>query len=128
MGGITAIEQRVLAGSNFDGTMPAGQHLYRHDIQIWRDPQTAGGLFDFKITEPYIVRSIELKLGGQTSWTVHKTDTHGTELLICCGTDETDFLTTEGESFIISEKQTLIVRTTGATAALLARISIQTIG
>lgn len=71
------------------------------------------------------VRSVELRLGGQSEWTVHKRDLIGDELLIMCGTTETHFITTECESFVLTAKQMLVVRTTGATDALICRVTLQ---
>lgn len=123
--GIRTMEQRITAGGNFDGTLPSGSLTRKDSIESYA-PAATGGLFDLELTEPVLVRTVEIKLGGQTLWTVHKRDTSGDELLVICGTDETDFVTTEAESFILTAKQSLVVRTTGATAALICRVSVQT--
>ena len=86
---------------------------------------TVGGLFDLGLVEPVFVRSVEIKLGGQSVWTVHKKDKDGDELLILCGSDETDFMTTLADSFILTAKQKLVVRTTGATGTLICRVHVQ---
>lgn len=93
---------------------------------IWKYPENGhGGLIDFELEQPVSVRTVELKLGGQSAWTVHKKDLDGRELLIICGTTETDFLTTEADSFILTDGQLLVIRTTGATSALMCRVSVQ---
>ena len=125
--GIRTFEQRVSAGSDFDGTAPAGDLAPANNVEAWPEG-ASGGLFNFDpydCKQPLWVRSIELKLGGQTIWTVHKKDASGDELLILCGTDETDFLTTLADSFIITAKQCLVLRTTGATSKLICRIHLQ---
>jgi len=125
--GIRTFQQTVAAGNDFDGTIPAGSLTRANNIEEW-PPGPAGGLFDFDpydCDQPLWVRSIELKLGGQTAWTVHKRDKDGDELLILCGTDETDFLTTLADSFIITAKQSLVVRTAGASAKLICRVHLQ---
>ena len=125
--GIRTFEQRISAGSDFDGTTPAGDIVRGDNIEAWPE-SSAGGLFDFDpfdCNQPLFVRSVELKLGGQSVWTVHKKDKDGDELLILCGSDETDFVTTQADSFIITAKQSLVVRTTGATGKLLCRVHLQ---
>ena len=118
------MEQRIDAGSDFDGTLPAGD-LTRGDSLEKYVSGPKGGLVDFNLDAPVWVRSVELKLGGQTVWTVHKKDLEGDELLILCGTDETDFLTTEADSFVLTAKQQLVVRTSGSSAKMLCRVTIQ---
>lgn len=124
--GLRIIEQKVTAGNDFTGDNP-GTVLSRSDHLEHYPESTVGGLFlpDPELSEPLLLRSIELKLGGQTAWTVHKRDRDGDELLIICGTDETDFVTTVGESVVLSKKQALVVRSTGATAKLICRITLQ---
>jgi hypothetical protein len=125
--GIRTFEQRISAGNDFDGTTPAGKIIRANNIEAWPEGPS-GGLFDldpYDSDQPLWVRSVELKLGGQTAWTVHKRDMQGDELLIICGTDETDFLTTLSDSFVLTAKQSLVVRTTGATGKLICRIHLQ---
>lgn len=122
--GILTMQQSIAAGNDFDGTQPVGDQVRAHGINKYPEGAT-GGLFDQLLLAPHSVRSVELKLGGQSAWTVHKRDLDGRELLIICGTTENDFLTTEADSFILTDGQTLVVRTTGATAALMARVSVQ---
>ena len=119
------MEQRITAGGGFDGTLPPGAIARKDSIEAY-PPAATGGLFDLELKEPVFVRTVELKLGGQSLWTVHKRDKLGDEILVICGTNETDFITTVAESFILTAKQTLVVRTTGATAALICRVSVQT--
>jgi len=123
--GIRTMEQRVSAGGNFDGSIPAGSIVRKDSLEAY-PAGPAGGLFDLGLKEPVYVRSVELKLGGQSIWTVHKRDKEGDEILVICGTNETDFVSTQCESFILTAKQMLVVRTTGATAELICRVSVQT--
>lgn len=122
--GIRTMEQRIVAGSDFDGTEPTGEIVYADSLEAF-PPETSGGLFNLGLTEPVFVRSVELKLGGQSEWTVHKRDLAGDEILILCGSDETDFITTAGDAFILTAKQKLVLRTAGATGALICRVSVQ---
>ncbi len=122
--GILTQQQSVEAGYDFDGAAPIGDWVRGNGI--WKYPEgQVGGLFQLDLLSPHSVRAVELKLGGQSAWTVHKRDLDGRELLIICGTTENDFLTTEADSFIITDGQTLVVRTTGAIAPLMARVSVQ---
>jgi hypothetical protein len=119
------MEQRITAGGGFNGTVPPGLLTRKDSIEAYA-PAATGGLFDLELKEPVFVRTVELKLGGQSLWTVHKRDREGDEILVICGTNETDFVSTQCESFILTAKQMLVVRTTGATAALICRVSVQT--
>lgn len=124
-GGIRTMEQRLAAGNEFTGVTPTGEFTRNRGIERY-DESDEGGLFDFAIEEPHILRSIELKLDGNTTaWTVHKRDLDGDEILYCCGTNETHFITTEADSIVLTDQQKLVLRTTGAIGPLLARMSIQ---
>lgn len=123
--GLRTMEQRINAGNDFDGTVPTTT-LARADGIEFFPPDDTGGLFDFELEAPVMVRSVELVLDGNTTiWTVHKRDRDGDELLYLCGTDETDFITTVSDSIVLTDKQLLVVRCTGATGALIARVTIQ---
>ena len=118
------MEQRIAAGNDFDGTLPSTDVIRGDSLEAYPE-DVQGGLIDLDLVDPVFVRSVELKLGGQSVWTVHKRDKDGDELLLLCGTDETDFLTTLQDSFILTAKQKLVVRTTGATGALICRVHVQ---
>ena len=122
--GIRTQEQRIAAGSDFDGTEPVGESIHADNIEAFPEG-VVGGLFDLGLTEPVFVRSVEIKLGGQSEWTMHKKDLAGGELLILCGSDETDFITTAADAFLLMAKQKLVLRTTGASGAMFCRVSIQ---
>lgn len=126
VGGIRTIEQRITAGGNFDGTLPPGDVERTVGIEKF-PPASAGGLFDFGIAEPHVVYGIELKLSGQSSWTIHKRDVEGDELLLMCGLDEESFLATSHDSFVISDQEKLILRTVGASGEMIARVHIRTV-
>jgi hypothetical protein len=118
------MEQSITAGSDFDGTAPSGVVVAKSGIEAY-PAGTVGGLFNFGLTQPASVRSVELKLGGQSAWTVHKKDLGGRELLVFAGDAEGSFFSTEADSFVMTDGQLIVVRTTGATGALFARVSIQ---
>lgn len=121
---VAIIQQRISAGGNFDGTSPPGTPIVDKDIK--RFPAAAtGGLFDFEITGPHTIMGIELHLGDQTSWTLHKKDSDGEELLIWSGTTEDDFVTLAEDRTLMYEGETLLLRTVGATVALKCRIAVE---
>jgi len=118
------MEQVIVSGNDFDGTVPVGQLSRQDGIEVY-PPGTSGGVFDFGLTAPVSVRAVELQLGGQSAWTVHKRDVQGRELLVMCGTTEASFISTEGDSFVLTDNQSLVIRTTGASSEMLARVSVQ---
>ena len=121
---VTIIQQSITAGGNFDGTLPAGTPTLNKDIK--RFPAAAtGGLFDFELKDPHVIRSIEIILGGQNSWTVHKKDSDGDELLSWAGTTETDFITIDEDRMSIYEGELLLVRTVGALTAMKCRVALE---
>lgn len=118
------MEQRITAGSDFNGALPTTTIVRGDGIEAF-PADGVGGLFDFSLKAPVLVRSLELKLGGQNDWTIHKRDKDGDELLILTGKKETDVLMTLADSFVLTDKQLIVVRTTGATDALIARVFIE---
>lgn len=120
---VAIIQQRISAGNNFDGTLPTTTPAGIKDIN--RFPEDAvGGLFDFGITEPHWISSIEIILGGQTSWTIHKKDSDGDEILLWQGTDEANFVTCSCDKMQIVEEETLLLRTVGAATAMKCRVAL----
>ena len=122
--GIRTFEQRIAAGSDFDGTLPTGEITRSNNIEAWPE-DSAGGLFDTGLVEPLFVRSIELQIGGQSSWTIHKRDVDGSELMILQGSTEQSVITTLEDSFVLTAGQLLVVRTFGATNPLFCRVHFQ---
>jgi len=120
---VKTIQQQITAGNDFDGTAPAGTPTRDKDIEAY-PPEAAGGLFDFLLKNPAEIASIELILVGQSSWSISKKDVDGAELVLWTGTTETSFITIDSDRMVITEEQLLLVRTTGATGALKARISV----
>ena len=123
-GGLRTIQQTLTAGNDFTGVLPTTEVTSALGVEAYGE-DAVGGMIDFNLGAPASVRSVELILGGQTFWTVHKQDVDGDEILILCGETEASFLTTEGDSFVMTDGQRLIIRTTGATGRLKARVSIQ---
>jgi len=122
--GFRTMEQRISVGNDFNGTVPPGDMSRADSLELY-PISVSGGRFDFSLDAPVFVRSVEIHLGGQSAWTLHKLDVNNRELLLMRGTDETDFMSTLSESFIMTARQVLLLRTTGATAELLCRITIQ---
>ena len=122
--GFRTMEQSILPNFNFDGTTPAGELTRGDSLEKYLAGET-GGAFNFGLEAPVFVRSVEMHLGGQALWTLHKADIGGRELLIMCGTDEKDFVSTLSESFIMTARQILVLRTFGANVSLFCRVTIQ---
>ena len=99
--GLRTMEQRIDAGGNFDGTVPSGPIVRKDSIEAYPS-SVAGGLFDLELKEPVFVRTVELKLGGQSLWTVHKRDREGAQILVSCGTNEPSSYNATFVSFAIS--------------------------
>jgi hypothetical protein len=120
---VAIIQQRISAGNNFDGTLPSTTPVSTKDIK--RFPvDAAGGLFDFAITSPHWISAIEFIGGGQTSWTIHKKDSDGDEVLLWQGTDEANFVTCACDKMQIYEEEKLLLRTVGASTAMKCRIAL----
>jgi len=121
---VSIIQQTISATDDFDGTLPPGTPALSDDIK--RFPVAAtGGLFDFEITSPHIIRSCEIRLGGQSAWSVSKKDSEGDEIVIWSGAGETTFFSSDSDRPLMYEKETLLLRTTGATAVLKCRIALE---
>lgn len=122
--GVAIIQQKVSATNNFDATLPPGSPAYDKDIK--RFPvAVAGGLFDFAVTGPHVIRAVELVLGGQSAWSIAKKDSDGLEIVLWSGTTDTEFLLPSGDSYLLFQGEELLVRTTGATGALVCRIAVE---
>ena len=124
--GLRTIEQKLTAGNDFTGVLPSTTLMRGQNLEFYPE-DTVGGLFTPSpaLCNPVMVRCVELKLGGQSLWTLHKRDIDGDEILIMCGEDDTDFISTEMDSFPLTVGQSLVLRTTDATDKLIARITLQ---
>ena len=123
--GVAIIQQRISAGGNFDGTLPPGTPVDDKDIKRC-PPAATGGLFEFNITGPHVIRSVELKLdGNQSVWSISKEDSDGDEIVLWSGTTEESFVTISEDFMLLYEAEKLLLRTTGATAAMKCRIAIE---
>lgn len=120
---VAIIQQRITAGNDFNGAAPTTDPESSQDIKRY-PTDTVGGLFDFGITGPHWIANIEILFGGQTSWTIHKKDTDGDEILLWQGTDEANFVTCCCDKMQIYEGEQILLRTTGASTAMKARIAL----
>jgi hypothetical protein len=73
----TAIQQRITAGGNFNGTLPqdsghrADSPLYQPGNSIYKYvPVAAGGLFFWNNVEPLVLSQIHLDLGASSNVTI----------------------------------------------------------
>lgn len=85
----TGIEQRITAGNDFDGLAPTTTPAYDGAKRLEQWPtDTQGGLIDFEQTEVVVVTGIDIKFGGQTSWTLSRVFADATEAGWLFGTNE----------------------------------------
>ena len=124
--GVRTIQQAITAGNDFDGSAPAGSVVRGSDIEAYPAAAT-GGLFDFGNANPLEVFQISIRLGGQTTWTLSVVDIDAVETVAWSGTTEASFVTLAGDRFLLLEGQTLKLVTSGASTAMRARISAQTL-
>jgi len=122
--GVAIIQQRISATDDFDGTLPPGTPASLADITRFPEAAT-GGLFDFGIASPHVIRSCEIKLGGQSAWSVSKKDSEGAEIVIWSGTTEATFFSSDSDRPLLYQDETLLLRTTGATGALKCRVAVE---
>lgn len=127
--GVLVHEQSINLGHNFDGTTPPGNPAPGSDIVKKYPIADTGGLFDFEITSPHWISSIQLILGGQTDWTLSIVDEDGAEVVIWAGTNESSFVALESDRALILEGQALKLVTTGTpTNDIKARIALSPAG
>lgn len=119
------IEQRITAGGNFAGVTPGGTKTSIPGIQEKYAAHANGGLFLFPIPDSALVVSIELAMIGQTVWTISVKDVDTTTVVVWSGTTEDSFVTFLTDGFMLLAGQTLLISTTGATGALMARVTIE---
>jgi len=117
--------QSITAGDDFDGTSPSTTPvLNTKDIEKNWPADDHGGLFNFNLRGPARLDQLELTLGGQSAWDVIKVDCDGDEYTLFSGTNQTEYITHEADRIILLEDETIKISTTGATAALKARIIV----
>jgi hypothetical protein len=127
--GVLVYEQSVNSGHNFDGSAPPGDPVPGSDIVKKFPIADTGGLFDFGITSPHWIASIQLILGGQTTWTLSIVDEDSAEVVVWAGTTESSFVALESDRSLILEGQTLKLVTTGTTTNdVKARIALSSAG
>lgn len=124
--GLRTIEQKLAAGNDWTGVLPTTTLVSQDNLEVYGE-DIVGGLLtpDPELCTPVQVRSVELTLSGQSVWTIHRRDRDGDETLLMCGTTEESFLTTVAESFPLLVKQSLVLRSTGATGKMVFRVTVQ---
>lgn len=130
-----AIRHQLKASNDFDGGAPADGATplvptIQNDTWNYGDG-THGGLFDpyadpltFQKRDSLIIAGVELKLGGQSTWSLSLVDPFGTETVIVKGTNETSVvygIHSLGEIVILWSSKLKLV-TTGASAAMVATV------
>jgi hypothetical protein len=121
---IRTIEQKITAAAQFTGAAPVGVAVKGDDLESY-PAGAAGGLFDFANTDPIQVKQIAIKFGGQSSWALTLVDKDAVEVPLLAGTTETGLVTTTCNAYVLQGQKLKLV-TTGATAAMRARISVDT--
>lgn len=123
--GVIVYEQSINSGQNFDGTLPVTSPAAGSDIVKKWPIANAGGLFDFGITSPHWIASIQLILGGQTTWRLSIVDEDGAEIVVWAGDTEANFVALESDRSLIIEGQMIKLVTTGTTTNnIKARIAL----
>ena len=126
--GVLVFEQSVSSGNNFDGTAPSTTPVPGSDIVKKWPIDDAGGLFDFEITAPHWIASIQLVLGGQTTWTLSILDEDGAEVVVWAGTTEASFVALESDRALILEGQSIKLVSTGTPSVnMKARIALSSV-
>lgn len=125
------IKQQISAGSNFNGTSPAGDPTLADDLFVFA-AESAGGLFDptsskyaFEPRTPICLVAIELKLGGQSAWSIDKVDKDGVTVQVLAGTTEATVVKGMHSTqlpLILLWGEKLKLSTTGASAAMAATL------
>lgn len=121
---VSIIQQKISATDDFDETLPVGTPVFEKDIKRF-PAAAAGGLFDFGLSQPHEVVAVELKLGGQSAWSIKKRDSDGEDFLLWSGTTETGFVKLSSERVLLTEDELILVSTTGATGALTCRVAVE---
>ena len=118
---VNTIEQKIAAGSQFDGTAPTTTPATGNDMLSYPE-DTVGGLFDFGNTSPILIHQIAVRLGSQSAWTIEIEDVDGIAVEVASGTNESSLLLTDLD-LIVLQGQKLLIKTTGATDPMRARVT-----
>lgn len=121
---LRTIEQKIAAASQFTGVAALGAVTREYDMERYPEG-TVGGLFDFVNPNPIQVKQIFIKLGGQSAWSLKLVDVDAVETEILAGTTET-FVANQTLNQILLQGQKLKLTTTGATTAMVARVTATT--
>lgn len=125
----TGIKQLITATNDFDGQLPSTTPAYDAATRLETFPtDTQGGLFDFEQTEPIVVTGVDLKLGGQTTWTLSRVHSDASEVvwLVSVPPPETSVVVGgSDEQLRLLPGQKLKLVTTNATAALEATVMVR---
>lgn len=119
------IQQSIPAASQFTGVAPAGALTVVNGIETYAS-NVLGGLFNFAQTKPTPVKYAGIKLGGQSSWTLKLLDGDDNVLgTVLSGTNEATKYS-ELTGLILMKGDKLKLETTGATTAMIARLTVAT--
>jgi hypothetical protein len=130
-----AIRHQLKAGNDFEGLAPADGATplvpsFDHDTWKYADG-THGGLFDpyqdpftWQKRDSLLIAGVELKLGGQSAWSLALVDPFGTETVLRKGTNETSFVQGVHElgAVVMLWGSMFKLTTTGASGAMVATL------
>lgn len=136
-GTLRAEQQTILAGNQFDGTLPdngfndaAGSRVFVPDANgglVDLAPHT-DAVFGSKSNRVRRVMSVKLKLGGQSAWSISIAGDHP-DIVWISGTTETDVVHDEAEGVVhLAPNERLKISTTGASAELTAHVLYELVG
>lgn len=119
--------QQITAGSQFDGTAPAGAVTIANGKRTYAT-DTAGGLFDIGPTDPGHLMGVALygdaanDLDGGT-WVISKVTAEGDVFELFSGTTETEFISDAAERVVMLPGEKIKVVTTSMSVAMRCMVS-----
>lgn len=118
--GLFAIKQVVDAGNDFDGVAPESDPSDENGVRTY-EYDTSAGLFEFPVaTQGYDIQGVQIKFGGQSTWSLSIVD--GTvEITWLSGTTDTEEVWAD-VPVTIPPGATLKLVTTGASTAMQATV------
>lgn len=132
------IEQRIAAGSQFDGNAPAlaavkfvpwadeYDQVFRYALptNVATKEGDHGGLFEFECAAPVSLEEVLADFGTAVAWTLAIVTRSGPVIVIDSATSSRYLVHTEVHRLHLARGDKIRIITTGATAAMWARIAL----
>lgn len=118
------IEQRIAAGSDWDGTTPTTTPSYAaKGIKAFPE-DVAGGLFEFDFTSYFLieVQQISVDFGGVGTKSIVVRRAAGPDVPIFSSTDPLETTVLITDKFQLATDEKIVILSTAAAAAMYARI------